>query len=296
MSNPPILYLDSPNRIEKIENSLKEMQEFSGEEFFLPSTRDYIIKKLGLEEEYWQNLRDSIWKNLKNFGCVVVKGVPFDENNRLHVGIASIIGTPIRHNKKVKEAVREITPRSGSMPIENYPHTDSPHWPIPNDIITLQCGREDQDRDVFSRIVHINSVLKELKDSPDFIKKLRTKKYPFLLSLDFANGSTQMQPILTQEKYAGKIFDHVRFCKVDTIDSVKIHHVKMEEGDMEDLEEFENVAAKLGEKTQFLFKKDDWLVFDNKVMFHSKTDTSPNTVRMLKKMKLNIDREKVYSN
>ena len=40
----------------------------------------------------------------------------------------------------------------------------------------------------------------------------------------------------------------------------------------------------------------DWLVFDNKVIFHSKTETSPNTVRMLKKMKLNIDRKKVYSN
>ena len=65
---------------------------------------------------------------------------------------------------------------------------------------------------------------------------------------------------------------------------------------MKDLEELENVATRLGEKTQFPFKKNDWLVFDNKVVFHSKTESSPNSVRMLKKMKLNIDREKVYSN
>ena len=54
---------------------------------------------------------------------------------------------------------------------------------------------------------------------------------------------------------------------------------------------FEQIADKLGEQTQFLFKKGDWLIFDNKKIFHSKTKTSPDTVRMLKKMKLNIDRE-----
>jgi len=295
VTDPPTIYFDE-NRIKNIRDSLQKMQEFTGEELFVPSTKDYITKNLGLKEEYWKNFRNLIWKNLKNFGCVVVKGIPFDENNRLYFGIASIIGTPIIHNKKVKEAVREITPRSGSMPLENYPHTDSPHFPFPNDLITLQCGREDQERDVFLRIVHINSVLEELKDSPDLIKKFRNRKYPFLLSPDFENGSTQMQSVLTQEKYAGKNFDHIRFCRADTIDCVKNHNVKMEENDMKDLEKLENVATRLGEKTQFPLKKDDWLVFDNKVAFHSKTETSPNTVRMLKKMKLNIDREKVYSN
>jgi len=296
MLNPPIIHFEDANKIEKIENSLQEMQEFSGEEFFIPSTRNYIIKKLGLEEEYWQNFRNSIWKNLKNFGYVIIKGIPFDENNRLHVGLASIIGTPLIHNKKVKEMVREITPRTGSIPLENYPHTDSPHFPVPNDLITLQCGREDQEREVYSRIVHIDAVLEDLKDSHDLIKKLRNTKYPFLLSPDFGDVGTQLQPILTQEKHAGEIFDHVRFCRADTITCVKEHNVKMKQSDMEDLEIFENVATKIGEKTQFQFKKDEWLVFDNKVAFHSKTETSPNSVRMLKKMKLNIDREKVYSN
>jgi hypothetical protein len=296
MTNPPIIYFDDMNQKEKIEKSLKIMKEFSGEEFFAPSTRDYITKKLGLDEDFWKNFRNTIWENLKNFGFVVVKGIPFDENNRLYFGIASIVGTPIMHNKKVKEAVREITPRTGDMPLENYPHTDSPHFPVPNDLITLQCGREDQERDVFSRIVHINSVLEELRDSKDLVKRLKERKYPFLLSPDFEKGSTQMQPVLTQEKYAGKIFDHVRFCRADTIDCIKNQNIQMEVEDMKDLEELENIATRIGEKTQFPFKKDDWLVFDNKVTFHSKTETSPNTVRMLKKMKLNIDRDKVYSN
>ena len=296
MTFPPAIHFDDMRQKEKIENSLNKMNEFSGEEFFVSSTRDYITKSLGLDEVFWKNLRDSVWKNLKNFGFVVVKGLPFDDNNRLHFGISSIIGTPMIHNKKVKEAVREITPRGGSMPLENYPHTDSPHFPIPNDLITIQCGCEDQEREVFSRIVHINAVLDELKDSVDLIKKLKSEKYPFLLSPDFESGSTQMQSVLTQEKYAGQDWDHVRYCRADTIDCVKNHNVKIEEENMAYLESLENVATKIGKKTQFLFKKDDWLVFDNKVIFHSKTETSPNTVRMLKKMKLNIDREKVYSN
>lgn len=295
MTRPPIIHFDE-NRIESITNNLQTMQEFTGEELFTASTGEYITKKLGLQEEYWKNFRDSIWSNLKNFGYVVVRGIPFDDNNRLYFGISTLIGTPIIHNKKVKQAVREITPRAGAMPLENYPHTDSPHFPVPNDIITLQCGIEDQSMDVFSRIVHINSVLDELHDSPALINRLSSKKYPFLLSPDCNNGPTQMQSVLTQEEYGGTTTNHVRFCRADTIDCVKKYNVNMDENDMKDLEELESIATRIGEKTQFPFKKDEWLVFDNKVTFHSKTETSPNTVRMLKKMKLNMNREKVYSN
>ena len=293
MENYAIMYFDNDKIKEKIEDNLGNIREFNQEEFFDPTIRNYLIKKLELQDNYWTQFRNSVWNYLKENGFVVVKNLPFDKNNRLSVGLASTIGTPIRHNSKVPETVREITPRSDPMPLENLPHTDSPHFPQPNDLITLQCAREDQKIKVYSRIVPIWLVLNELKhDEKNIVIKFSDKKYPFILTPDFGDAGYHMQPILTKEVYAGKTHDHVRFCRSDTIDCVKNFNVHID--DMDDLIYFESIATKIGEANQFLFKEGDFVIFDNKRNFHSKTKTSENTVRVLKKMKLKIDRNKVF--
>ena len=103
-----------------------------------------------------------------------------------------------------------------------------------------------------------------------------------------------MKSILTEFKTENTSFDHVRFCRVDTINCVKENHAKMTESELEELEHFEKVVDKIGEKTQLPFKKNEMLIFDNKRIFHSKTKISPDTVRVLKKIKINFDREKIF--
>ena len=225
-------------------------------------------------------------------GYAIIHGVPLEDNNELLLKIARSIGSTIAHNSKVTEIVREITPRDGPMPLENYPHTDSPHWPEPNDAILLQCKEEDQHRDVFSRIVLIDDVLEEYNDSPGFVKNLREKKIPFILSPDFGDKGVQFQPILTHDKY----HNHVRFCRVDTINCVQDNLASMNSDELQELDEFEKTVDSIGRKTQFAFQKGDVLLFDNKRTFHSKTETSPDTIRSLKKIKLQFDRDLLFGN
>ena len=225
-------------------------------------------------------------------GYAVIKGVPLEENNETFLKLARSIGNTIAHNSYVKEIVREITPRDGPMPLENYPHTDSPHWPEPNDAIVLQCKEEDQHRDVFSRIVLIDDVLEQIHDAPGYLNILREKKIPFILHPDFGNAGVQFQPILTQDKY----HDHVRFCRVDTVNCVKNNLASMDSDELYSLEEFEHLVDNIGRKTQFAFHKGDVLIFDNKRTLHSKTETSPDTVRTLKKIKLRFDRDLLFEN
>ena len=225
-------------------------------------------------------------------GYAVIKGVPLEENNETFLKLARSIGRTIAHNSYVKEIVREITPRDGPMPLENYPHTDSPHWPEPNDAIVLQCKEEDQHRDVFSRIVLIDDVLEEYRDSPEFVNILREKKIPFILHPDFGDAGVQFQPIITQDKY----HDHIRFCRVDTINCVKNNLGVLNSDELQELEEFEKIVDSIGQKKQFAFPKGDVLIFDNKRVFHSKTETSSDTVRTLKKIKLVFDRDLLFEN
>jgi len=293
MSNPQIMVFDNEKIKEKTIDDLETMKEFSQEEFFDPTIREYLIKKLELRDDYWTEFRNSVWNDLKKDGFVVVKNLPFDNNNRLSVGLASIIGTPIRHNSKVPQTVREITPRSGTMPLENYPHTDSPHFPQPVDLITLQCAREDKDLKVYSRIVPIWLVLNELKpDEKNIVEKFSNKKYPFILTPDFGDAGYQMQPILTKATYGGDTHYHVRFCRADAIDCTKNFNLQID--DMDDLIYFENLATKIGEANQFLFQEGDWLIFDNRRILHSKTKTSENTDRVLKKMKVEVERNIIF--
>ncbi len=290
----PIIDFQNQKIEEGIQDHLRRMKEFEQDTFFDPDVQDYLIKELKLTCDFMVELRNQIWSHLKNDGYVIVKNLPFDENNRLSVGLASIIGTPIPHNQKVKEAVREITPRGGSMPLENYPHTDTSHWIHQNDVITLQCVREDQEKEVYSRIVPLSEVLKIFTNGKEaLIEKLYTKNYPFILAPDFGDQGYQMQPIMTRQEYGGKAYDHIRFCRSDTLDCIR--NFDLEVDDLQDLEYFESVVDGIGEEGQFLFRKGDWLIFDNKRTFHSKTQTSYNSVRMLKKMKLQLNRDRIFS-
>ena len=238
-----------------------------------------------------ETIKTQIIEDMTQNGYAVIKDIPLEENNQKLLELAQSIGNTIAHNSNVKEIVREITPRTGLMPLENYPHTDSPHWPEPNDAIVLQCKVEDQHIDVFSRIVLIDDVLEEYRDSPGFVNKLREKKIPFILHPDFGDAGVQFQPIITQDKY----HDHVRFCRVDTINCVKNNLASLDSDDLYELEEFEKTVDSIGKKKQFAFHKGDVLIFDNKRVFHSKTVTSPDTVRILKKIKLQFDRDLLFN-
>jgi len=288
-----VIYIDSTQIKDNLTKKLNSIEEFSDEDFFVEKKINNLLNRLDLlEDNYWKNFTKTTIDFLKKFGYAIVKGLPFDDNNRLHAALANTIGNPIRHHSGIKSLVREITPRAGDNPLENFPHTDSPHFPVPNDLITLQCGREDQHIDVYSRIVHIDPVLDELKkDHSSLIKKFSEHKYPFNLQKDFGDAGYQMQPFLTSKKYSGKSETHVRFCRGDSEHSIECCNLHIDKEDINDMFIFEQIATKIGEETQFLFKKDDWLIFDNKKMFHSKTKTSPDTIRMLKKIKLNINRE-----
>ena len=291
----PMIIFDNVELKYKTSDILKNLPEYDQIDFFNEEIQNSLIKALNLQAPGWSLLIQQIWKNIREHGFTVVRNLPFDENNRLSVALACKIGKPIPHNNKIKEVVREIVPRKGARPLENYPHTDSPHWIKPNDMITLECKIEDQHIDVYSRIVPIWEVEKEIAQNDiELHSRLFNVKYPFILIEDDGPGGYQMQPVLQQVREGGKDVTHVRFCLTDSITVTE--KFGFDDQCLEDLRRVERMVDQIGERTQFLFKKGDWLLFDNKRTFHSKTKTSPSTLRTLKKMKLQIDRSRIYAN
>jgi hypothetical protein len=116
-----------------------------------------------------------------------------------------------------------------------------------------------------------------------------------LLDRDFGNEGKHFKPIFSEGKYNGNTHTELRFCRKDNTDCIEKLDQKIDEQTMQDIVTFEKTAEEIGEKTQFMVDEGDLLIFDNKRTLHSKTTASSNSDRLLKKIKLNIDRAKMYS-
>ena len=293
-----IVYFDNKALKEKTTNNLKSLRTFSDKEYFQKNIRVFLIKKLDLlKNDFWRKFRQDIFNHIRNHTYVVVRGLPFDGNNRLSVALASIIGIPeVQYNKPRPKIVRRFGPTTGYGYDENYPHTDSVYWPNPTDLLALQCVREDQNGLGKSRIVPIDLLMKKLSEQTNGIVNILFKqKVPFTLDTRFGKTGMHMQYILTRKKYASKYYCQVRFLENDIKECITNFHVRLSKSVLDAIKTFEKEAIMLGKKTEFLAKKGDWVIFDNKRSLHSRSPVSSNSVRILKRIKIDINRKNLYN-
>jgi len=287
---------------QKLNNDLrrriKSIPKFSDEQLCSKRINKLLVKKLGLEDkDYYKKFREEIFSNLKENSYVLVRGLPFDDNNLLAAGLTVFLGIPvIQYNQKIPRFVKEIVPRTGLRYDENFPHTDGVYWPDPNDIIALQCVRKDQNNGGLSRIVSIDNALETLKKKGfiDVIKRLSDRKFPFTLDSLYGKSGIHMQHILTRHRYGGKNFDHVRFLRHEIQHCVKEFRIRLRKATIDAVLTFENEVIKLGKKMEFPVNEGEWILVDNKRALHSRSQTSANSKRLLKRIKFNIDRENVF--
>lgn len=295
-SNIPTIIIDNNKIISQISYELNQLKNFTDREFINNENRNYLIKKLNLDSPFWVDIRKKIFSQLNEKYFVVVRNLPFDDNNRFLVALMSFIGQPVvQFNHKIETIVRIVTPRNGVQYNEAYPHTDSVYWPEPNDIVGLHCDTEDQNKGGKSRIVSFDAVIDELKESPKLITQLNEKKYPFSLDPRFGDSGYHLQHILTQKNIGGKSSYEGRFLLYDTMTTNEKFKIGILKSELENLATFEKIATKLGKTEEFLVKKGELLLFDNKKALHSRSPTSQNSIRFLKHIKFNIDRERFFN-
>jgi len=88
----------------------------------------------------------------------------------------------------------------------------------------------------------------------------------------------------------------VRFARTYIEKAIEKFEIKVDPHLLENVEIFEKMLTEIGEETQFLLNQGDLLIYDNKRVFHSRTKTEGNSKRLIKKVKINIEREKMLEN
>lgn len=291
------IFVEKNHIIDTLEKKLQSLEEFSDRDYYLPSIRSIIKKKLELTSPFWKNLKKSIFANIRKNGFVIVKGMPFDENDRLLIGFCSILGTPTEPYKRPNtHMVMSLYPGIVKDSVDETPHTDGAHWPRPNDLSALQCINPDKPGKGISRIVHVNTILEQLeqKGMSEIIKQYSKIRYPFTLHPDFGSKGIQMKYILTKTK-SKTDGPHIRFSVKYIQNCIEKFALKIDSELIKSIIETEKIISKLGSKTQFSLKRGDWLIFDNKKTVHNRTTISKDSKRLLKKIKLNIVRNELFN-
>jgi len=271
------------------------IRKFSDKEYYSPEIRQEIVKKLNLETDYWKNFVKNIFRHLRCNGFVIIKDMPFDDDDRLLVGFSAIIGTLIEpYATKEAHMVRRQSPGEAIYDQDISPHTDGAHWPEPNDLTALECFRKDEQDQGLSRIIPVDIVLDQLKNNgqSELIDYFYKSKVPFLLHKNFGHKGWMYGHVLTKDKYGTQ----VRFARTYIESAIKKFEIKVNPNLLENVEIFEKMLMEIGERTQFLLNHGDLLIFDNKRVFHGRTQTEKNSRRILKKVKINIEREKMFEN
>ena len=88
----------------------------------------------------------------------------------------------------------------------------------------------------------------------------------------------------------------MRFARTYIEKAIKKFEIKVDPNLLENVEILEKMVTKIGERTQFLLNQGDLLIYDNKRVFHGRSQAERNSKRLLKKIKINIEREKIFEN
>ena len=194
-----------------------------------------------------------------------------------------------------KKIILNIKPKKEDKDFEAFPHTDSANWVVPNDVSLLYCFEKDQNNNGKTNFFPIDDVLTELRKDhlEDIIEKISCEEFLFYLDPSFGDQGYQKKPILTYKKIKRKNFTNIRFAKPYMFEIIEKYNLKVTQQTLEMVEFFVDIILK-SKRINFLLEKGDLVIFHNNRLLHQRETPSKNSTRSLKKMKINVDQEKIY--
>jgi hypothetical protein len=272
---------------------LSSLKTFTDNDYYSSKVREYIANNLDLGNIYWNKFLDTIFESIKKNNYIIIRGLPLDDNNRLLIGLSSILGTPVEpYQRTDTNMIRNQSPLQLQEGQDMYPHTDGAKWIEPNDLTAIQFVRNDQNGGALSRIIPIDNLLEHLirEGFSELIDDLLKTQYPFPADNELMEKGWMLQNILSREIDGY----HVRFSHYYIHKCINEFGINVDQRSLDNVKLFEKEAMKMGLQRQFEVVEGDLLIFDNKRTLHSRSISKDKSKRLIKKIKINIDRENLF--
>jgi hypothetical protein len=203
--------------------------------------------------------------------CALVRGLRFDERNRLFVainrGFGELVARP--YEKPRAQLVHYIQPATdlpssrGGRESERL-HTDTADWETPVELISMLCVRADSGGGGRSRVLDVDSVRDEVSNrlGKETLELLEGQPVPWQLAA-YCGGGVKWRTVLTKASMCWRRY---------TIDlALDANGAWLSETMRSSLDAFENVLATTSRTVDFLMREGDFLISNNTRTIHART-------------------------
>jgi hypothetical protein len=257
---------------------------YDNREFYSGELQALVRDALREESVGFDPLIAEVEQRLKRWPyCVLVRGLAFDEGNKVFVGLNRAFGELVArpYEKPRAQLVHYIQPATDIMSARGGHeserlHTDTADWEPPVELISMVCVRADPSGGGRSRVLDVDSIREEVDSQlgAGVLKLLDTEHVPWQLA-PYWGGGVRWRTILTESSVCWR-----RYTIDMALDSTG---AKLSPEMLNALEEFENVISRTPRTIDFLMREGELLFSDNRRTIHARTpiDTGPKSERLM---------------
>ena len=206
--------------------------------------------------------------------CTVVRGIRFDEGNRLFVGLNRAFGelVALPYNPPRAQLIHYIQPAMdissahGGTETERL-HTDTADWETPVELISMVCVRADSGGGGRSRVLDVDSVREEVRKNLgiEALNRLETEPLPWQLS-SYGGGGVTWRTVLAGSGMCWRRYTINR--------ALESGGARLSDETLSLLDAFEGVIGMTSRTLDFLLLDGDLLFADNRRTIHARTPIS----------------------
>jgi hypothetical protein len=209
--------------------------------------------------------------------CVLLRGLRFDEGNRLFVAINRAFGELVArpYEKPRAQLVHYIQPATdisssrGGHESERL-HTDAADWETPVELISMVCVRADRGGGGRSRILDVDAVRDEVENrlGSETLELLETEPVPWQLAA-YCGGGLKWRTVLTESSICWRRY---------TINlALESAGARLSDEMLDSLDAFEDTIATTPRTVDFLMREGELLFSDNRRTIHARTPITDGT-------------------
>ena len=209
--------------------------------------------------------------------CVLVKGLSFDEGNKVFLAINRAFGELVArpYEKPRAQLVHYIQPATdlpsarGGHESERL-HTDTADWEPPVELISMVCMRADPDGGGRSRVLDVDTIRKEVNNQlgAATLERLATESVPWQRA-PYWGGGVSWRPILTNKSICWR-----RYTIDMALDSTG---ATLSDDMLNTLQSFEELLSTTEQTLDFLMREGELLFSDNRRTIHARTPLANST-------------------
>ena len=246
---------------------------YDNREFYSPALQSLVLERVREAcPDGFEWLVGSVKERLaRRPYCALVRGLLFDEGNRLFVAVNRAFGELVArpYQKPRAQLVHYIQPATdiassrGGRESERL-HTDAADWETPVELISMVCVRADRGGGGRSRVLDVDAARDEVRNrlGAETLELLETEPVPWRLA-DYCGGGVRWRTVLAESRMCWRRY---------TINlGLGCEGARLPDGVLAALDAFEETIAGTDRTLDFLMREGDLLFSDNTRTVHART-------------------------